>query len=159
MARFTTSDIIAIVAILVSGIISLTTIISNVLINHASISAKRDEMAFTEQLKAFSSIVEQVTDIEYQRNSLRDLPLRERESITKQVQEIDDKISKLVKTTIGFSILLPPYISREIVEYIHAVSDSLASQASLEERVNKISLCKPSVQFIGEMRKFIGLKE
>jgi len=67
MPSFTTSDIIALVAVVVSGIVSVATIISNVSINRTNIAAKRDEIAFAEQLKAFSTLVTQITEMEQQR--------------------------------------------------------------------------------------------
>jgi len=154
----TNTDIVALIAIIVSGTISVVSIISSILINRANILAKRHEMTFSEQIKAFSSIVEQVTDIEYQRNNLRDLPLVDYELITKQIQEIDDKLSKLTKSTVGFSIFLPPYISKKIGEYIHTVSVTIVSQMPLEKQVEKVASCKPDIQFIHEMRAFIGVK-
>jgi hypothetical protein len=160
------ADIVAILSIVVSGIISVVAIVSNILINRANILAKRNEMAFTEQLKVFFSIVEQVTDIEYQRNNLRDLYAEEsvkpgggHEQITRQIQEIHDKISKLLKIITNSSIFVPPHILKGVGEYIQTVSDALAPQIQLGERVEKIGLCKPNVSFIHDMRKFIGIKE
>jgi hypothetical protein len=154
------SDIIAVIAIVVSGIISVTTIISSFLINRANISAKRDEMAFTEQLKAFASITEQITDIEYQRNSLQDLDVGLQSMIvSQQIQEIDDKVLKLLKGMVNASIFLPSYIAKDIREYIKTLSDALRPQAQLRERVNKVSSCNPNVNFISKMREFIGVKE
>src|SRR6266511_4355627 len=98
----TNSDIIAIIALVVSGITSLATVVSSVLNNRANIIAKRDEMAFTEQIKAFTLLVEQATnDVEKKEG---------RETIIQQVHAIEDKNSTLQKTTIQSSILLPPGI-------------------------------------------------
>jgi len=156
----TNVDIIAIIAIVVSGVISIATIISNFLINRANILAKRDEMAFTEQLKAFSSIIVQVTEIEYQRKSLGDLRVVLQPAVvSQQIQEIDDKLSKLLKAVVDASIFLPPYIARDIHEYFQTLSHALASKGQLAELVEKISLCNPNVQFIAKMRGFIGIKD
>lgn len=58
------SDIIAIVAVVVSAIVSITATIFSYLNNKSNIKAKRVEMAFERQLNALSAVAEKLRAIE-----------------------------------------------------------------------------------------------
>src|SRR6266487_5484786 len=123
------SDIIAIVAIVVSGVVTVAAIISNIFTNRANIVAKRKEMAFAEQLKVFSSLVEKVTDIELQRSNIRLIRrsievgqktaegnlvfVGKSEMYCKLINVLSSKVSKLYETTLNYSIFLPPDLLKE----------------------------------------------
>ena len=58
-----TSDLIAIVAIVVSAIVSIVVAITTYRSNKLNIQAKRSEMAFEKQIEAFREIAEKISSI------------------------------------------------------------------------------------------------
>jgi hypothetical protein len=59
----TTSDIIAIVALVVSAVVSIVVAITSYRSNKLNIQARRSEMAFEKQIEAFREIAEKISNI------------------------------------------------------------------------------------------------
>ena len=145
------SDIIAIVAIITSLIISVTSTGVSYFINRNNIQAKRSEIAFERRLDGFREIIEKIGNI---RTLL----------VESSVANINDSQDDFKKALSDFYfayrknlVFLPPHIADKETEYGKAIDEIIRYEYSYENIDNfYVEHKKYENQIIDEMQKFIG---
>lgn len=174
MASFSTSDIIALVAVIVSGITSVTTVVFGYYTNKSSNRAKLSEIAFEKRLEAFRNVFEAISiaNNKIQRYVLfRSIFPSKQDMVTgkesgKGMYSKDDFISidnEFVRCKSEFEtayhanrIYLPPEIDRRIQLYIKEV---LYEQVQLEDFNLFANELGKRVDVIDHLKKVVPLKE
>jgi len=176
----TSSDIIAITAISVSGIVSIITLLANFLINRANIKAKRSEMAFEKRLGSFRSVYDTMSSVKRHIDFLASFPkegLRRyskyRAILNNEYTDIKEKataelISRFMNIDNDFinvydknRVYFPPHIDKEIQNYYNEVLLAVRSHTleKLHERIAEMQELqnKYSQRILKLMHEFIGL--
>jgi hypothetical protein len=174
----TGENMIAIVAIVVSGIISLSTLIASFYTNRANNKAKLVEIAYQKRLEAFSKIVETITEIEEIRSSVIGFRMTVQNFMDEQGCDSEDEVeddlmSMLCHTAEKFifrlvdlrsdwskySIYLPSDISEEVLKYINTYRRAgLVARHNVIKITDDIISKPPNSKIIPAMQKFIGLQ-
>ena len=146
------SDIIALVAIILSAIISVTTSLVSYFMNKTNIQAKRSEIAFERRLEAFREIAEQTGKIKLEF------------SLTKDIDDFYNTRSVFQESLINFYkayrknlVFLPPSISKNVANYGSLISNLIDEEYSEENAIKVFKEAKEiEDQIIDAMQKFIG---
>jgi hypothetical protein len=159
----TSSDIIAIIAIIVSAIVSITSVIISYKNNLLAIEARRSELAFEKRLSAFTKITEQIAKMEdvLEKRLAQENPTKD-ESASFSI-EMSDAIEEYCSTHDKLIIFFPKSImeansdfSLIVAEVARVVNEGNLSQETIRELLSKILNAK--IKLIRKMQSFIGYK-
>lgn len=175
------SEITAIVAIVVSGLTSIITMVVGYLQNKANNRAKLSEIAFEKRLEAFREIYEAVTKLNYMVKLLIDAHITHGEleglpkpklatNISSPLNTLDQAKDGMIKAVDTFNevyakhrVFLPPHMDNILVDYRKALDESAEELARFrlkqvlqidpdyEERLTDLA-----VRLTSEAHKFIG---
>ena len=161
----TSSDIIAIVAIVISAIVSIVSVFISYQNTKATINAKRSEIALDRRLNAFSELIEKIGALRLSLVRFAALP----SDVKFEKEEFDGLKAIMVE---GFEslhivfernrVFLPKHISRAVdkfVETISRFSDKLLvvkDVKGLQTFLNAVG--KEEEKVVDLMQEFIGLK-
>ena len=145
------SDYIAIIAIIMSAIISVASTIFTYLMNKVNIHAKRSEIAFEKRLQAFQEIVEHIGKIKKYIYEAEETKLDE---LKNNVKEAIDEYYVVYRRHLVF---LPPTIADNVDRYGDRVYTLVRKNYSYENLNNaRRETKKIEREIIQDMQKFIG---
>ena len=150
-----TSDLLAIVAIVVSAIVSIASVFISYLNNKINIRAKRSELAFEKQIEAFREIAEKMGGI---RRAMVDTP----KPVNEQLNDLF--FSTLLQASMDYystwqrcRIYLPPELAVSLREYGKKIISYSACRdySSHDEFLDEINSLEPEI--IKAMNKYMGI--
>jgi hypothetical protein len=145
------SDIIALAAIIMSAIISVTSTVAAYFINKSNIQAKRSEIALEKRLEAFREVIEKI-------GKIRSLLVKSNEANIDSLKS--DFQTALEDFYIAYRknlVFLPPSISDKVAKYgseIYKVIHYRYTYKNIESFFQEYKEFEK--QFIADMQKFIG---
>jgi Zn-finger domain-containing protein len=134
----TSSDIIAIVAIAASTIVSITSAYISYQNNKANLLAKKSEIAFEKRLDAFRDVVNGVAkhvDFLYRWSSREVKSEKEFKAFAQEFDEVNEHIITTYRRCV---VYLPPSIDAALVE-LHRIIDSQYSESWPQFSKGKLS--------------------
>jgi len=169
----TDENIIAIVAIIISGIVSVVTLVATIYTTRMNHKAELRKMAFEKRIDSFSYIVEIITDMEHKRETLVEIAKILKETYTLEgiheellqdlhIQLLDfyNRRRDLINGWKKHSIYIPPHIYKEIYKYMNLYATNIKPvDATTVMHIISESLDNPvKTKIVGAMRKEIGLE-
>jgi hypothetical protein len=146
------SDIIALAAIILSAIISVTTSLVAYFMNKMNIQAKRSEIAFEKRLEAFREIAEQTGKIKLQFSLIEDV-----DDFNSSRSNFQESLIDFYKAYRKNLVFLPPSISKDVAKYGNLISDLIDEDYTEENTAKNFNEAKEiENQIIDAMQKFIG---
>lgn len=117
-----TPDIIAIVALFISSVVSIASLIISYVNNKLVIGAKRSEMVLEKRLEVFSVLVEKVQSLvpNYQRVFHSIYRASDRDAF---ISETDEKILDFAGSYIKSRIYIPKNLQSTFSEYLETLAD------------------------------------
>ncbi len=164
----TSSDIIAIVAIVLSAIVSVTSAVISYKNNKANIQAKRSEIALEKRLVAFSGIVKEIGGITAWTGEMLANDINSGEEFFKYLETEKYNIHFL-ETYLEQRVFFPKHIDKEISEFIDLItrfvkevilpfekSDLIFNKLKIEDFHKSIK--DKESKIVGMIQDFVGLK-
>jgi len=146
------SDIIALVAVISSALISITTSLVSFFINKSNIQAKRSEMALERRLEAFREITEQIGILMRKLGNINSKDEFDKEKDDLEKIEVD--IYQVYRKNLVF---LPPSIDKNIAKYGTLLQSFIYDDYTNENRNSRYEeMAETQLQIIDDMQKFIG---
>ena len=162
----TSSDIIAIIAIIASAIVSIISVMTQYKSNKLALEAKRSELVFDKRLSAFQTVIEQVYNVEkvFQKWSFQE-SMNENDLGTFKLSLVE-ALNQGYETYIRHLVYIPDNIAKEIDIYLHAtkeISDQITSNVKNGNsndimRNALLEHTKIKLKMIRKIRGFLGDK-
>ena len=146
------SDIIALIAVLTSAIIAVTTSLVSYFINKSNLQAKRSEIAFEKRLEAFREIVDQTGLISRKIGNINSKDKYDKEK--NELGKIESSFYQVYRKNLVF---LPPSIDRNVVKFGNLLQSYIYDDYT-DEKANSLlnNMAKAQLKIIDDMQKFVG---
>jgi len=132
----TASDIIAIVAIVISAIVSVASAIISYMNNKNNIEAKRSEIAFEKRLEAFSGIVKEIGKITTWTGGLAIPQIKSEADIVRYLNKHDGN-NRFQEIYLEQRVFFPKHIDKEIREFINIITEFTKEVFSPFEKIQQ----------------------